>query len=82
MLEGLAAVKNALLSLSGINSRPEKTACPVKFKQGRQGTDAVVDCSACEGQSSLSDPLCRRSLVKSLSGKAWMDRLLLEKNTF
>ncbi len=80
MLEGLAAVKNALLMLSGGNSRPEEPVCPIKFKQGRQGTDAIVGCSSCEGQSSLSDPRCRRRIVKSLSGKAWMDRLLLEKN--
>jgi len=80
MLRDLAAIKKALEVFSGAKSPPNGPACPVKFKQGRHGTDAVVDCSACEGRSSLSDPRCRPRLVRSLSGKAWMDRLLLEKD--
>lgn len=80
MLGDLAAIKNALQVLSGGKSPTKEPACPVKYRQGRHGTDAVVDCSSCEGRSSLSDPVCRLRLVKGLSGKAWMDRLLLEKN--
>jgi type IV secretory pathway ATPase VirB11/archaellum biosynthesis ATPase len=80
MLGDLTAIMNALQALSRGKSQPKEPACPVKFKQGRHGTDAVVDCSSCEGLSSLSDPMCRLRLVKELSGKAWMDRLLLEKN--
>ncbi len=80
MLEGIAAIKGTLRELYNSKSRPTEPACPIKFKQGRQGTDAVVDCSSCGERSSLSDPVCRPRLVKGLSGKAWMDRLLLEKN--
>jgi flagellar protein FlaI len=80
MLGDLTAIMNALQALYGDKSPPKEPACPIKFKQGRQGTDAVVDCSSCGGRSSLSDPICRLRLVKGLSGKAWMDRLLLEKN--
>lgn len=80
MFDDLAMIKYALQLLSGGKSPPKEPACPIKFKHGRHGTDAVVDCSSCKGRSSLSDPVCRLRLVKGLSGKAWMDRLLLEKN--
>ena len=80
MLGDLAAIVNALRALGGRKSPSPEPTCPMNFKQGRHGTDVVVDCSSCGGQSSISDPLCRLRLVKCLSGKAWMDRLLLEKN--
>ena len=28
----------------------------------------------------MSDAACRRGIVRALSGKAWIDRLLLQKN--
>lgn len=71
---------DALRALSGLTIKAAEPACPLTFRQGRHGTDAVADCSRCPGGSSLSDPGCRLPLVKSLAGKAWMDRLLLEKN--
>jgi len=80
MLDDLAAIKSALQFIVSGKALPADTACPLQFKQGRHGTDAVIDCSACKGRSSLSDPECRRQIVKALSGKSWMDRLLLEKN--
>src|SRR5208337_4752509 len=55
-------------------------ACVPLYRQGRHGNDAIIDCSRCNEQSSLSDAVCRRRIVKALSGKAWMGRLLLEKN--
>jgi flagellar protein FlaI len=77
MFMGLAALRRAVQALA--NGEPDEPACPLKFRQGRHGTDAIVDCSGCAESSSLSDPACRLRLVRSLSGKAWMDRLLLER---
>jgi type IV secretory pathway ATPase VirB11/archaellum biosynthesis ATPase len=71
---------DALRALSGLTIKAAEPTCPLAFRQGRHGTDAVADCSRCPGGSSLADPACRLKLVKSLAGKAWMDRLLLEKN--
>lgn len=78
MLDDLNAVRNALRALA--RKEQEEKGCPLTFRQGRHGTDAVAGCSRCPGGSSLSDTGCRLRLVKSLAGKAWMDRLLLEKN--
>ncbi|AFC99135.1 putative type II secretion system protein E [Methanocella conradii HZ254] len=80
MLVDLAALRDALLTLTGAREGGKELTCPLKFKQGRHGTDAVVDCARCAERSSLSDPACRLRLVRSLSGKAWMDRLILERN--
>jgi len=71
---------DVLRALSGLTIKAVEPGCPLTFRQGRHGTDAVADCSRCPGGSSLADPACRLKLVKSLAGKAWMDRLLLEKN--
>jgi type IV secretory pathway ATPase VirB11/archaellum biosynthesis ATPase len=78
MLDDLAAMRDALMGLT--RPKEEEPGCRLTFRQGRHGTDAAVDCSRCQGRSSLSDPECRLRLVKRLAGKAWMDRLLLEKN--
>jgi archaeal flagellar protein FlaI len=72
-------IKDALRALAGERLK-EEPSCPLRFRQGRHGTDAVADCSGCAGRSSISDPLCRLRLVRALSGKSWMDRLLLERN--
>ncbi len=78
MFAGLAALRKAVQTLA--NGERDEPACPLKFRQGRHGTDAIVDCRGCPERSSLSDPACRLRLVRSLSGKAWMDRLLLERS--
>jgi len=80
MLDDLAAIKSALQFIVTGKTPPAEPVCPLQFKQGRHGTDAVIDCSTFKGRSSLSEPECRQRIVKALSGKSWMDRLLLEKN--
>ena len=80
MLNDIAALRSVLRFIVSGMATTGDTACVLQYRQGRHGTDAVIDCARCEGPSSLSDPVCRRRVVKALSGKAWMDRLQLEKN--
>ena len=80
MLDDLTAITNAVRFIVSGKAPAGELSCPLQFKQGRHGTDAVIDCSCCKERSSLSDITCRQRIVKALSGKAWMDRLLLEKN--
>ena len=80
MLEGMNAIYRMVRARARAKQKGAGPGCALTFRQGRHGTDAVAACSRCPGGSSLSDPDCRLRLVKSLAGKAWMDRLLLEKN--
>ena len=80
MLDDLTAITGALRHIVLGRLPTGEPACSLQYRQGRHGTDAVIDCSRCSGQSSLADPECRRHIVKALSGKAWTGRLLLEKN--
>lgn len=80
MLDDITAIADALRHIVLGRTLPGERACAPQYRQGRHGTDAVIDCSRCGGMSSLADPACRRRIVKALSGKAWTDRLLLEKN--
>jgi archaeal flagellar protein FlaI len=72
-------LRNIWSVITGMNG-PREKACHIRFRQGQRGTDAVVDCSGCPGGSSMSDAMCRRRVMGALSGKAWVDRLLLQKN--
>ena len=79
MSDAIDNVKNVWNTLTGARAPVEK-ACLVRFKQGQRGTDAVIDCYGCPGASSMADAACRRGIMRALSGKAWVDRLLLQKN--
>ena len=79
MSDAIQDAKRLWSAIAG-TSRPREKACSVRFKQGQRGTDAVVDCSGCPSGSSMSDAACRHGIMRALSGKAWVDRLLLQKN--
>lgn len=80
MFTDLNDVYLTVRSLAGTRAKNAGAMCPLTFRQGRHGTDAIAACARCALGSSLSDAGCRQRLARSLAGKSRMDRLLLEKD--
>ncbi|MCD1295446.1 secretion system protein [Methanocella sp. CWC-04] len=77
--ERIARTYERLLGIDRQNKRCE-SYCPVRFNAGYRGMDATIDCSLCKNRSTFDDNNCRRGMIKSLSGRGGVDRLLLKRN--
>lgn len=63
------------------NASGTATGCRMQFKPGQHGIEASIDCAGCEsGKSSITDPVCRRGVLKGLSYRRSVDRLLMKRD--